>query len=298
MAHQNWEDYAGTTWKSSIAREHLKDLGRRGLLGHSHEELGAGLVKPLEDFGRERTANFLEKPPKKTWEDYAGTTWKSSIAREHLMDLDKQGLLYPEQENRLPTGLQGLLPPDPATRPKARTEPDRNWEKNGKIQAILKRNPIYRAIIEAESSGDANTPNSPKGAIGLMQIMPSTALGGVDEDGRKTYAYGMNRNLSLEELKDPLKNIKFGTEYFEALKKDFGTDANALIAYNWGPGNYKKWRDGKEWEKINERGEVVKGKYSGEDFYELPTETQGYLYKILSMKELKDQLNHTPPKRP
>lgn len=177
---------------------------------------------------------------------------------------DIQGLLSPA------VGSQELSP-----MPKGLlSQPE--WRENKDIIAILKKNPIYEKIIMAESSGDANTPNSRRGAIGLMQIMPSTALGRVDKGGRQLFAHGMNRTLTLEELKDPLKNIQFGVEYFEALKKDFGTDANALIAYNWGPDNFKRWRD------------------SGKSFFMLPKETRDYLSRIIPKKDLEKMVNHNP----
>ena len=155
-----------------------------------------------------------------------------------------------------------------------------NWRDNSNIQALIKKNPIVEKIIQAESSGNHRAFNEGSGARGLMQITPITALGGVDDDGNQTYAHGMyGRTLSLEELYDPEKNVKFGTDYFNALKKSFGNNAKALVAYNWGPGNYKEWREG------------------GRNFSELPKETRDYLRKILEApdKQIKKMLGVPVP---
>jgi|TARA_Y100000310_G_scaffold23426_1_gene22482 soluble lytic murein transglycosylase len=148
--------------------------------------------------------------------------------------------------------------------------PEPDWQNNTVIQGIFKDNPIIKKIIQAESSGNRRAFNKDSQARGLMQITPITALGGVDEQGNKTYAHGLyGKTLTLLELYDAEKNVKFGTAYFNALKKSFGSDRNALIAYNWGPGNFKEWRA------------------KGSKFQELPDETKKYLVKILGKKYAK-----------
>ncbi len=128
-----------------------------------------------------------------------------------------------------------------------------DWRKNPEILSIIQDDPIVAKIIEAESSGDP-TIKSHKGAIGLMQIMPATASGGVDKAGNKTYAHGMHGiTLTIDELYDPEKNVKFGSQYFNELRKSFGNDYHALVAYNDGPGDAKKWiKDGAKFEDLND----------------------------------------------
>ena len=75
--------------------------------------------------------------------------------------------------------------------------------------------------------------------------------------------YGVNYNLSYDELFDPVKNVKYGADYFKGLKKYFGNDRDALIAYNWGPDNAKDW--------LEKGGKLRK----------LPKETRDYVKKIL-----------------
>jgi hypothetical protein len=83
------------------------------------------------------------------------------------------------------------------------------------------------AVIEAESFGDA-TAISPKGAMGLMQIMPRTWA-----DLRARYALGANPC-------DPHDNILAGAAYLRELYDRYGPDG-FLAAYNAGPGRYEEF---------------------------------------------------------
>jgi len=76
------------------------------------------------------------------------------------------------------------------------------------------------AIIEQESDWNQNAV-SPKGAIGLMQIMPNT--------GKEACG------LTKDELYEPSKNIDCGVYYFSEQLKQFGSEKLALCAYNAGP---------------------------------------------------------------
>jgi len=82
-----------------------------------------------------------------------------------------------------------------------------------------------RSVIAAESGGDVGAV-SPKGAMGLMQLMPNTW-----EDLRSSYSFAPDPF-------DPHANILAGTAYLKALYDRFGYPA-LFAAYNAGEGRYE-----------------------------------------------------------
>jgi soluble lytic murein transglycosylase-like protein len=87
---------------------------------------------------------------------------------------------------------------------------------------------LLKAVIATESGFDASA-ISPKGAIGLMQVMPATA-------GR--FGVVADRRASVEQkLADPAINIRAGAKYLSHLIRLFpGQLELALAAYNAGEG--------------------------------------------------------------
>lgn len=86
---------------------------------------------------------------------------------------------------------------------------------------------LLAGLIKTESSGNPNAV-SPKGAIGLTQIMPET---------------GRNPGYGVQPLQNdsPEENMRFGRDYLDAMIKANGGDVQkGLSAYNQGQGNLQK----------------------------------------------------------
>jgi soluble lytic murein transglycosylase-like protein len=91
---------------------------------------------------------------------------------------------------------------------------------------------LVQAVIAAESGFNSNA-ISPKGAVGLMQVMPATA---------QRYGVANDRSSSVaKKLVDPVTNINTGTRYLRDLLNLFpGQLELALAAYNAGEGAVQK----------------------------------------------------------
>ncbi|WP_375786950.1 lytic transglycosylase domain-containing protein [Bradyrhizobium sp. Pha-3] len=102
-----------------------------------------------------------------------------------------------------------------------------------------------REVIDVESAGDARA-RSPKGAMGLMQIMPETWA-----ELRLRYDLGNDPD-------NPRDNILAGTAYLRELHDRYGSP-DFLAAYNAGPARYEEHLAGRP----------------------LPAETRAYLQKFV-----------------
>lgn len=96
----------------------------------------------------------------------------------------------------------------------------------------MEPNLVY-AIIKAESSFRPRVV-SYAGAVGLMQVLPSTYTGEISER--------IGQDGDPEELFDPETNIQAGIWYFTRWYAYYGTSLEALAAYHAGVGNVNKWR--------------------------------------------------------
>ena len=99
---------------------------------------------------------------------------------------------------------------------------------------------LLKAVVAAESGFDAEAV-SPKGAVGLMQLLPSTARQygvAADQAGRRDRRGQVLPARSVEQkLTDPQTNIQAGARYLAYLIRLFKGELElALAAYNAGEG--------------------------------------------------------------
>ena len=83
---------------------------------------------------------------------------------------------------------------------------------------------LVHSVIQVESDYNSNAV-SPKGAEGLMQLMPGTA-----------------RMVEVSDSFDPQQNIEAGVKYLKYLQGIYKDDRLALAAYNAGPGAVEKYK--------------------------------------------------------
>ncbi len=120
---------------------------------------------------------------------------------------------------------------------------------------------IY-AVMHVESAGQRHAV-SPKGAMGLMQIMPKTW-----RDLRTRYGLGRNPF-------EPRDNILAGAAYLREMHDRYGSPGD-LAAYNAGPQRYEDYRD---------------------RHLPLPAETKAYVARLAPLvgaKPLPDRSNNDP----
>ena len=155
------------------------------------------------------------------------------------------------------------------------SEVAKNMNNGGVAQSLdAEVEALIPAIIQTESNNDPRAV-SEDGAIGLMQVLPETAMlpgYGVPnifdiarEQGFDVpeESIGMAKKL----LFSPDLNVDFGSRYMKAMRRKFDTMEDALRAYNAGPGRV---------DRILQRA-----KQTGRDWKTmLPRETQDYLEKF------------------
>jgi soluble lytic murein transglycosylase len=96
---------------------------------------------------------------------------------------------------------------------------------------------LLAALIYQESKFHPAARSS-SGAIGLMQLTPSTARGIALRTGGRTFR--------ISDLTNPTINIRYGAWYLHDLYSKYGSLSLALAAYNAGQGNVDRWRNAGE----------------------------------------------------
>ena len=124
---------------------------------------------------------------------------------------------------------------------------------------------LIASVINEESSFDKDAVSN-KGAVGLMQIMPTTAVFVADMLGE---------NIDTKKLINSDTNIRLGTKYLDYLQSKFQDEKVVLACYNAGEGIVSKWLKDNRYSK------------DGKTLYFVPyKETREYIQKVQKGKEI------------
>ena len=123
---------------------------------------------------------------------------------------------------------------------------------------------LVLAVVWAESGFDPGAV-SPKGALGLMQLMPATF-----HDAREALSLAPDASPM-----DPSVNLLCGVWYLSVLIEEFGRPEVALAAYNAGPARVRGWLSDPT---VSPDGEHL-------SFIPYP-ETEKYLRRVLILEKL------------
>jgi len=136
-------------------------------------------------------------------------------------------IVQPRQGKR-PDAVSQLF--EGLSRCRASLPENERWRIAGIIQQESHRygyDPLFvLAMVEVESQC-LPTARSHKGAVGLIQLKPSTARAMADDAGIRWHGPQM--------LKRPLFNVQLGLHYLRQLEDQFRNRSLAMAAYNLGP---------------------------------------------------------------
>lgn len=141
---------------------------------------------------------------------------------------------------------------------------------------------LVASVIKHESGGRVDAV-SPKGARGLMQLMPDTAR---EMAAKLGIPYSESRLAT-----DGDYNKRLGTAYLNSMLERYqGSEVLALAAYNAGPGRVDQW--------LQTVGDPRSKQITEAEWIErIPfSETRNYTRNIL--RDLREQASHSLPHRP
>ena len=123
---------------------------------------------------------------------------------------------------------------------------------------------LVAAVIYQESKFEADAVSA-SGAVGLMQLLPSTGQGIAERTG--------GDNWTPEDLHNPELNVRYGSWYLRHLLDKYDDEELALAAYNAGQTNVDRWRE-----------EGVGIQFA---------ETRHYVERVLKLKEMYGRVYRT-----
>ncbi len=198
--------------------------------------------------------------------DSLGMVWSPDVkARQTFLTMVSKGTL-PDKFKKMHGKFQTQVPDYRAF--------ITDWYKNQSAPTSLEQAPsesIFDGMIKQESGGKqfdkmGRVITSPKGALGIAQVMPDTApeaaeLAGLEFDPVR-YRNDADYNKAL------------GRAYFNKQLEDFGNPTLAVMAYNAGPGAVEKY--------LQKLGDPRKGELTMAEFVKkFPfAETRDYVKKV------------------
>jgi hypothetical protein len=112
----------------------------------------------------------------------------------------------------------------------------------GRVHDQAGASQVFQAIKKVENASGDNSVVSDKGAIGITQILPSTARDVATSLGMADVAKLSDGDLATRLKSDPALNDRLGGAYWQQLVGRYnGNVAAAAAAYNGGPGRADKW---------------------------------------------------------
>jgi hypothetical protein len=210
----------------------------------------------MEDFketrGRAEIERYLNEGPQNTPENISEFAEQALAAQRYADIINERNKTIRRNTSEYAMGGEvSGPPPDRGPTPQgigSLSETARRMNEGGPSSIDDEINAIVPSVIMAESSNDPKAV-SEDGAIGLMQVLPSTAMKPgyglptifelareqgfvVDEETPET---------ATQLLFMPDLNVEFGSRYLKAMRNEYDTMEDALRAYNAGPGNFNDY---------------------------------------------------------
>lgn len=149
--------------------------------------------------------------------------------------------------------------------------------------------PLIFAIIHSESDFTTTLVSRSK-AMGLMQLLPSTASGEIHR-----YLYGQRGQVTFDDLRVPEINIRYGTTYLHILLTRYFQDVQdptsreycVIAAYNMGPNRFLRHYGKTNGEAVARFNSMTADELYHDMTSNLPfRETRFYVAKVRKLKDM------------